>query len=72
MSMLRVIVLATVVGLLSTAPAFAQRNRARKRVSPHETVSAVIAGNEGALRFYRREGASDYLQTLIMPVAQLD
>ena len=33
---------------------------------------SVIAGNEGALRFYRREGASDYLQTLIMPVAQPD
>lgn len=30
---------------------------------------SVIAGNEGALRFYRREGASDYLQTLIMPVS---
>ena len=29
---------------------------------------SVIAGNEGALRFYRREGASDYLDTLIMPV----
>jgi hypothetical protein len=28
----------------------------------------VIAGNEGALRFYRREGASSYLHTLIMPV----
>jgi len=31
---------------------------------------SVIAGNEGALRFYRREGASDYLHTLIMPVIQ--
>jgi GNAT superfamily N-acetyltransferase len=31
---------------------------------------SVIAGNEGALRFYRREGASDYEQTLIMPVRQ--
>lgn len=30
---------------------------------------SVIAGNEGAMRFYRREGASDYLQTLIMPVS---
>jgi ribosomal protein S18 acetylase RimI-like enzyme len=30
---------------------------------------SVIAGNEGALRFYRREGASDYSHTLIMPVA---
>jgi ribosomal protein S18 acetylase RimI-like enzyme len=29
---------------------------------------SVIAGNEGAVRFYRREGASDYLQTLVMPV----
>jgi GNAT superfamily N-acetyltransferase len=31
---------------------------------------SVIAGNEGAVRFYRREGASDYLQTLIMPVTR--
>lgn len=31
---------------------------------------SVIAGNDGALRFYRREGASDYLTTLIMPVTQ--
>jgi hypothetical protein len=30
----------------------------------------VIAGNEGAVRFYRREGASDYLHTLILPVRQ--
>ena len=29
---------------------------------------SVIAGNEAAVRFYRREGASDYLHTLIMPV----
>jgi ribosomal protein S18 acetylase RimI-like enzyme len=29
---------------------------------------SVIAGNEGALRFYRRQGASDYLHTLILPV----
>jgi len=29
---------------------------------------SVVAGNEGALRFYRREGATDYLHTLIMPV----
>jgi GNAT superfamily N-acetyltransferase len=29
---------------------------------------SVIAGNEGAMRFYRREGASDYLHALIMPV----
>ena len=33
------------------------------------TVS-VIAGNEGALRFYHREGASDYLSTLILPVGR--
>jgi ribosomal protein S18 acetylase RimI-like enzyme len=31
---------------------------------------SVIAGNEGALRFYHREGASDYQHTLIMPVRQ--
>jgi GNAT superfamily N-acetyltransferase len=31
---------------------------------------SVIAGNEGAVNFYRREGASDYLHTLIMPVRQ--
>jgi ribosomal protein S18 acetylase RimI-like enzyme len=31
---------------------------------------SVVAGNEGALRFYRREGASDYLHTLILPVSQ--
>jgi ribosomal protein S18 acetylase RimI-like enzyme len=30
---------------------------------------SVIAGNDGALRFYRREGASDYLSTLIMPTS---
>ena len=29
---------------------------------------SVIAGNEVALRFYRRHGASDFLHTLIMPV----
>jgi hypothetical protein len=29
---------------------------------------SVIAGNEAAVRFYRREGAGDYLHTLIMPV----
>jgi GNAT superfamily N-acetyltransferase len=29
---------------------------------------SVVSGNEGALRFYRREGAADFLQTLIMPV----
>jgi ribosomal protein S18 acetylase RimI-like enzyme len=31
---------------------------------------SVIAGNEGALRFYRRQGASEFQHTLIMPVAQ--
>ena len=31
---------------------------------------SVLAGNEGAVRFYRREGASDNLQTLIMPTRQ--
>lgn len=31
---------------------------------------SVIAGNEGAVRFYRREGASDYVHTLVMPVKQ--
>jgi len=31
---------------------------------------SVIVGNEGAMRFYRREGASDYLRTLVMPVRQ--
>jgi GNAT superfamily N-acetyltransferase len=31
---------------------------------------SVIAGNERAERFYRREGASDYLHTLILPVRQ--
>ena len=31
---------------------------------------SVIAGNEGAMSFYRREGASDYLHKLIMPVRQ--
>ena len=31
---------------------------------------SVIAGNEGAMRFYRREGASGYLHTLVMPVRQ--
>jgi GNAT superfamily N-acetyltransferase len=29
---------------------------------------SVVAGNEGALRFYRREGAADFLQTLVVPV----
>jgi hypothetical protein len=31
---------------------------------------SVIAGNEGAMRFYQREGASDYLRTLIMPAGR--
>jgi ribosomal protein S18 acetylase RimI-like enzyme len=30
---------------------------------------SVIAGNEAALRFYRREGASHYLHTLVMPTS---
>ena len=29
---------------------------------------SVVAGNEGALRFYRREGATDFLQTLVVAV----
>ncbi|MEU6806094.1 GNAT family N-acetyltransferase [Streptomyces neyagawaensis] len=29
---------------------------------------SVIAGNDDALRFYRREGAVDFVKTLIMPV----
>jgi ribosomal protein S18 acetylase RimI-like enzyme len=31
---------------------------------------SVIAGNDAAVRFYRREGAGDYLHTLIMPVTK--
>jgi len=31
---------------------------------------SVITGNEGALRFYHREGVSNYQHTLIMPVKQ--
>jgi ribosomal protein S18 acetylase RimI-like enzyme len=31
---------------------------------------SVMAGNEGAERFYRREGAVDFLSTLVMPVAE--
>jgi ribosomal protein S18 acetylase RimI-like enzyme len=31
---------------------------------------AVMAGNEGALRFYRREGALDLIQTLVMPTGR--
>ncbi|MDH6522567.1 ribosomal protein S18 acetylase RimI-like enzyme [Streptomyces sp. SAI-135] len=30
---------------------------------------SVIAGNEGAVRFYRREGAVDFVRTLVMPVS---
>lgn len=30
---------------------------------------SVIAGNDGALRFYQREGAVDFVKTLIMPVS---
>ncbi|MEW1860276.1 GNAT family N-acetyltransferase [Streptomyces sp. NPDC088194] len=30
---------------------------------------SVIAGNAGALRFYQREGAVDFAQTLVMPVS---
>jgi Protein of unknown function (DUF2911) len=52
MSTLRVIALATMVGLLSTVPADAQRPK-RKRVSPHETVSAVVAGNEVKITYGR-------------------
>jgi Protein of unknown function (DUF2911) len=52
MSMLRVLVWATVVGLLSTVPADAQRAK-RKRVSPHETVSEVIDGNKVSVTYGR-------------------
>ena len=30
---------------------------------------SVIAGNDGALRFYQREGAVDFVKTLVMPVS---
>jgi ribosomal protein S18 acetylase RimI-like enzyme len=30
---------------------------------------SVIAGNDGALRFYQREGAVDFAKTLVMPVS---
>jgi hypothetical protein len=53
MSTLRVILLATVVSLLSTVPATAQRKAPRQRVSPHETVSAVIAGNRVTVTYGR-------------------
>src|SRR5271170_4235480 len=54
MSMLRVIALATVVSLLTSVPASAQRGgRPRKRVSPHETVKAEIGGNEVKITYGR-------------------
>jgi Protein of unknown function (DUF2911) len=53
MSLLRVVVLATVVSLLSSVPAVAQRRPPRQRVSPHETVSAVIAGNRVTVTYGR-------------------
>lgn len=31
---------------------------------------SVIAGNDGALRFYQREGAVDFAKTLVMPVSR--
>ncbi|MBL1093372.1 MULTISPECIES: GNAT family N-acetyltransferase [Streptomyces] len=31
---------------------------------------SVIAGNEGAVRFYQREGAVDFVKTLVMPVSE--
>ena len=40
------------VSLLSIVPADAQRPK-RKRVSPHETVSAVIAGNKVSVTYGR-------------------
>jgi ribosomal protein S18 acetylase RimI-like enzyme len=48
-------------------------NAARERVAGwgiQVMTISVIAGNDGALRFYRREGASDYEHTLILPVTQ--
>lgn len=30
---------------------------------------SVMAGNDGALRFYQREGAVDFVNTLVMPVS---
>jgi Protein of unknown function (DUF2911) len=54
MSMLRVILLTTAVSLLSTVPASAQRpSRPRQRISPHETVSAVIGGNRVTVTYGR-------------------
>lgn len=49
-------------------------NAARQRLAEwglHVMTISVIVGNEGAMRFYCREGASDYLHKLIMPVSQL-
>lgn len=31
---------------------------------------SVLAGNDDAMRFYRREGAVDFVQTVVMPVAE--
>lgn len=31
---------------------------------------SVIAGNEDAVRFYQREGAVDFVNTLVMPVSE--
>jgi ribosomal protein S18 acetylase RimI-like enzyme len=31
---------------------------------------SVVAGNEGALRFYRRAGAVEFVHTLLMPAAR--
>src|SRR5271156_626460 len=53
MSLLRVILLATAVSVLSTVPAVAQRGAPRQRTSPHETVSAVIAGNRVTVTYGR-------------------
>ncbi len=53
----------------STWDGWPSRKRLDEWGARNMTIS-VIAGNEGALRFYRREGASDYEQTLIMPVRQ--
>jgi hypothetical protein len=44
------------------------RAEARLEAMGHVIADLPAAGNEGAMRFYRREGASDYLHTLIMPV----
>jgi hypothetical protein len=31
---------------------------------------SVIAGNDGALRFYQREAAVDFAKTLVVPVSR--